>query len=97
MTEGLLKKFEWLCGFYHCTWSYRLRLAKPEDAIYKAAAKSLETPAGSILFVDDKMENIEAARAAGMQAIQYRDHDSFEREMEELGWSELLHPAALSR
>jgi len=96
MTDGLLKKFDWIAGFHHCVWSYRLRVAKPEASIYKAAAKGLDTPPANILFLDDKIENIEAAHAAGMQAIQYRDHDSFELEMEKHGLSSLLHPSALS-
>lgn len=92
MTDGLLKKFEWLCDFHHCTWSYRLRLAKPEEEIYRAAAASLETAPEKILFIDDKAENIEAAQKAGMQAIQYSGHDAFEREMEQRGLAELLRP-----
>lgn len=96
MTEGLLKKFEWICGFHHCVWSYQLRMAKPEEAIYKAAAKGLDTPPANILFIDDKAENIEAARHAGMHAIQYRDHDSFERQMKEQGHSNLLEPVPVS-
>jgi len=96
MTEGLLKKFEWICGFHHCVWSYQLRIAKPEEAIYKAAAEGLDTPLANILFIDDKAENIEAALHAGMHAIQYRDHDSFEREMKEQGHSDLLEPVAMS-
>ncbi|WP_255460937.1 HAD family hydrolase [Edaphobacter albus] len=92
MTEGLLKKFEWLGGFNHCIWSYQLNMAKPEEGIYRAAVKGLETPAGNILFLDDKAENIEAARAVGLQAIQYSDHDAFEREMEERGFATLLKP-----
>jgi putative hydrolase of the HAD superfamily len=96
MTDGLLKKFEWINGFHHCVWSYRLRLAKPEEAIYKAAAEGLSTPTENILFLDDKIENIEAAHHAGMHAIQYRDHDSFEREMKEQGFSELLEPTSVS-
>jgi len=96
MTEGLLKTLPWLNGFYHCTWSYALRLAKPEIAIYQAASAALDTPAVQILFIDDKQENIEAAREAGMQAIQYRDHASFEQEMEERGLGYLLAPAKVS-
>lgn len=96
MTEGLLKKFDWIGDFHHCVWSYRLRMAKPEHAIYRAAAEGLDTPPEKILFLDDKIENIEAARTVGMHAIQYRDHDSFEREMREQGFSDLLNPASVS-
>jgi putative hydrolase of the HAD superfamily len=90
MTDGLLRKFDWLSAFDHCTWSYALHLAKPELAIYQAAAEGLVTPPSRILFIDDKIENIEAAREAGMQAIQYRDHAGFEKEMETRGLDHLL-------
>ena len=90
MTEGLLRKLDWLSAFDHCTWSYSLHLAKPELAIYRAAADGLATPPAQILFIDDKIENIEAAREADMQAIQYRDQAGFEREMEARGLEHLL-------
>lgn len=90
MTEGLLRRFDWLSAFYHCTWSYTLHLAKPELAIYRAAAEGLATPPAQILFIDDKIENVEAARKADMQAIEYRDFSSFEQEMETLGLDHLL-------
>jgi putative hydrolase of the HAD superfamily len=96
MTEGLLRKLDWLCGFYHCTWSYALRLAKPEIAIYRAAAEGLNTPPEHILFIDDKAENIAAAHEAGMQAIQYSDHASFEQEMETRGLGNLLLSSPVS-
>jgi putative hydrolase of the HAD superfamily len=96
MTEGLLRKLDWLGSFYHCTWSYALRLAKPELAIYHFAAEGLHTPPEQILFIDDKLENVTAAQEAGMQAIQYRDHASFEQEMETRGLGYLLIPSAVS-
>ncbi len=96
MTEGLLRKLDWLGGFYHCTWSYALRIAKPELAIYQAAAAGLATPTERILFIDDKPENIAAAKDAGMQAILYSDHASFEREMESRGLGYLLNLSTVS-
>lgn len=92
MTDGLLSKFDWLQDFHHCVWSYRLRVAKPEAAIYQAAAQALATPPEKILFIDDKSENIHAAHQIGMQAIQYADHESFVREMERQGFTSLLKP-----
>jgi putative hydrolase of the HAD superfamily len=92
MTDGLLAKFEWLQDFHHCVWSYRLRVAKPEAAIYQAAAEALATAPSKILFIDDKTENIQAAHQVGMQAIQYSDHESFVREMERQGFASLLKP-----
>ena len=85
MTTGLLKRHEWLNAFDHHTWSYALKLAKPELEIYQAAAKGLDTQPANILFIDDRAENIAAAQVLGMQAIQYTDHTSFEREMRNRG------------
>jgi putative hydrolase of the HAD superfamily len=91
MSTGLLAKFEWLGAFDHCIWSHQLKLAKPEAAIYQHAAEGLRTPPANILFIDDRIENIQAALAAGMQAIQYLDHANFEQQMHDRGLSQLLH------
>jgi putative hydrolase of the HAD superfamily len=81
MSAGLLAKHEWLNAFDHHTWSHALNLAKPEPAIYLHAAEGLRTPPANILFIDDRIENIEAALAVGMQAIHYTTHIAFEQEM----------------
>ncbi|MCL2661249.1 MAG: HAD family phosphatase [Acidobacteriaceae bacterium] len=94
LAEGYLAKFDWLSAFYHCTWSYQLKLAKPDAAIYRSAAEGLKTSPANILFLDDRAENVEAARAVGMQSIQYdyADHAAFEREMQARGLDYLLNP-----
>jgi len=97
MAEGLAAKFDWIGAFDHCTWSHSLKLAKPEAAIYRCAAEGLATDLPEILFIDDKIENIEAAEAVGMQAIQYRlDYPAFEQELRRRNLSSLLNlsPAA---
>jgi putative hydrolase of the HAD superfamily len=91
MAKGLLAKHgDWLNKFNHCTWSHALNLAKPESAIYRHAAEGLSTPPANILFLDDKADNIAAAIAAGMQAIQYTGHAALEREMHTRGLAPLL-------
>jgi putative hydrolase of the HAD superfamily len=97
MSDGLANRFPWLTGFTACTWSHALNLAKPEPAIYTAAAESLRTPPENILFIDDKPENIAAAESVGMQGIQYLDHASFEREMSSRGLAWLLNLTSASR
>ncbi len=98
MTAGLLAKFDWLGSFDHCTWSYALKLAKPEQAIYHSAADGLKTPPANILFIDDRAENVIAARSIGMEAIQYHhaDHSAFEEEMRSRGLGDLLDPTPAS-
>lgn len=90
MADGLLKKYAWLQDFYHRTWSYTLKLAKPEAAIYHRAIAGLETAPAQILFIDDKEENIAAAREAGLQTLHYTTHTAFETEMVARGLGDLL-------
>ena len=71
-------------------------MAKPEPAIFLKAAEALDTPPSLILFIDDREDNVAAAIATGMTAIQYTDHAAFEREMRGLGFSSLLEAGALS-
>ena len=94
MAVGLLEKFDWLGAFDHCTWSHELQLAKPELAIYEHAIQGLDIDPAKILFVDDRAENIAAARESGMQAIQYADHARFVDEMYARGFGHLLHPSS---
>ncbi len=89
---GLRARHLWIEAFDHHTWSHAINLAKPEPAIYRHAAESLHTPPANILFIDDKPENIDAAIASGMQAIQYLDYAAFEREMHSRNLDHLLNP-----
>lgn len=91
MSSGLTARHAWISAFDHCTWSHTLKLAKPEAVIYRHAAEGLRTPPANILFIDDRIENIHAALAAGMQAIQYLDHPNFEQEMSARALGPLLH------
>ena len=90
MANGLLRRHDWLTAFDHCTWSYSLNLAKPEAAIYRHAADGLGTLPGRILFIDDRADNIEAARNFGMQVVQYQNHDQFLNEMHRRSFDALL-------
>jgi putative hydrolase of the HAD superfamily len=90
METGLRARYRWIDDFTHNTWSHSLNLAKPEPAIYRHAAEGLRTPPENILFIDDRIENIEAALAAGMQAIHYTTHNAFEKEMHARNLEHLL-------
>lgn len=51
--------------------SSRMKLLKPSREIFDAAAAEIGLPPSEILFVDDSQKNVEAARAAGWQAVLY--------------------------
>jgi FMN phosphatase YigB (HAD superfamily) len=48
--------------------SFEVGSMKPEEAIYQAAERAANVPAHQILFLDDKSENVEAARARGWKS-----------------------------
>ena len=63
---GLRESFDFLvCSGY-------VGEMKPAPAIYRAAIEISGRPAETALFIDDKAENCEAARASGMQAIHFQ-------------------------
>ncbi len=89
MTAGVLTRMPWLERFDHRIFSHTLKLAKPESEIYHHAIAGLATPPAHVLFVDDRPDNCDAAREAGLQVIQYLHHPTFEQEMESRGWGGL--------
>ena len=93
MEDGIIARFPWINGFAHRTFSHRLGIAKPDERIYRHAITALDKPANAILFIDDRIENIEAARAVGLRAIQYSKHDEFLRAFRDTNFTGLPSPA----
>jgi putative hydrolase of the HAD superfamily len=65
------RTFDWLPRFNVLVWSYQLGMAKPDPAIYRHVLTELGALPEETLFLDDKLVNIEAAQALGMNAIQF--------------------------
>ena len=65
------REFDWLGNFDVLIWSYQLGIAKPDPAIYQHTLEKLGARPEETLFLDDKRVNIEAAKALGMQAIEF--------------------------
>ena len=64
-TPGFMSHFD------HATLSFELGIVKPDRAIYEHAVRGLNVSPGDALFLDDRPENVEGARAAGLQAKLY--------------------------
>jgi putative hydrolase of the HAD superfamily len=92
METGIVERWAWVAGFAHCTFSHRLGIAKPDERIYRNAIAGIGEPAEATLFVDDRIENVRAARAVGLHAIQYTSHEDFLREFDEANFSGLPLP-----
>jgi putative hydrolase of the HAD superfamily len=59
---------------------------KPEPAIYALAAQRFGGAPQSLVFLDDHAPNVEAARAAGWQALHFSDAAQAEADLRERGW-----------
>lgn len=70
--EKLFKKHTEYCDFMQdldgLVVSYMLNIAKPDPAIYRALLERYGLAAEECLFFDDREENVEGARAVGMQS-----------------------------
>jgi putative hydrolase of the HAD superfamily len=51
--------------------SYEVGCAKPDPKIYRICLDMLKVPAASALFVDDRVENLEAASRLGIQTLHF--------------------------
>ena len=72
--------------FDEIVYSAALGVCKPERVFYtNAQARMGVTVAQSILFVDDKAENVDAARAAGWRAMLYRGPESLAKALASWG------------
>jgi putative hydrolase of the HAD superfamily len=88
--EGIVARLPWLANFDHCTWSYELKLAKPDPEIYRKTAEALNAAPEEILFIDDREENIAAAAALGFQTLHYTGQEALNHEMRARGLAWLL-------
>lgn len=61
-------------GCYSC----ELGVAKPDPRFFERAALRIGADVGAVLFVDDRQDNVEAARAAGMPAERWTIDDGHE-------------------
>ncbi|VXC06662.1 HAD-IA family hydrolase [Nocardioides sp. AX2bis] len=60
-------------------YSCDLGAAKPEPAYFERAVERLRDEAAGVLFVDDRADNVEAARSVGLRAEQWHLDDGHDR------------------
>jgi glucose-1-phosphatase len=62
--------------------SYEVGSRKPEAAIYQALTREVKRPPEEILFLDDKISFVEAARSQGLAAWQFRSPQELRQDLE---------------
>lgn len=73
--EAIKSQTDRLDRFDFVTLSYEVHSAKPEPAIYEQCLEGLGIAAEQTLFLDDKIENVQAAELLGIRSIQFVDRD----------------------
>nr|WP_231135285.1 HAD-IA family hydrolase [Motilibacter deserti] len=63
----------WAQSLHTLTFSCDIPAAKPDPAAYVAALDALGAAAEEVVFVDDRAENVEGARAVGITAIHFTE------------------------
>ena len=96
LVPALKETHPFLASFDHCTWSCDLRLAKPDPAIYQHTLEQLDVRPDEALFLDDRKENVAAARSLGIDAIVFENPAQLHAELESRGLAELLPPVAFT-
>lgn len=77
--DSLLNRFDSLV----C--SHEVGAMKPDARFYGRCVEVSGSPAARCVFIDDMPENIEGAKAAGLQAIHFQDAETLRRDLRELG------------
>ena len=73
------------CGVYQpfdpCLISSEIDVRKPDLKAYELLLLKLNLPAGEVIFIDDRAENIEAAKKLGLDGILFKSHQQLEKEL----------------
>src|SRR5258708_11771873 len=69
LRHHLTDSVAWLPRFDHMTFSCDVKMVKPGEAIYRHCVDGLGVAAGDTLFLDDRAENVSAARKIGLHSF----------------------------
>ncbi len=81
----LIEAAGWATPFRHLVFSGDVKLLKPEPEIYAHLLGVLGAAPGDVAFLDDRVENVEGARACGLAALHFTGPAEARLELRELG------------
>ena len=79
------ERFEWLRWFDGVVVSGRVRMVKPEPAIFRHLLGTFGLVASETVFIDDHEPNVIAARDAGIDAIHFQGPEALREALRERG------------
>ena len=65
--------------------SYQLGVRKPDPQAYLKPVQQLSTTADNCLFIDDRLDNCQAANSVGMDAIVFQHAAQLRQELQQRG------------
>ncbi|MCB0834604.1 MAG: HAD-IA family hydrolase [Bacteroidetes bacterium] len=85
LNEHRIRRFELQNYFSLFCSSCYLNLTKPQKEIYETALQITQTDADECVFIDDRAQNVEAARLVGMKAIHYETPEQLREDLQRIG------------
>lgn len=82
----VIRKIGYYDLFHPVLLSYEIGVKKPDPEAFKILLKTLNEPASHVLFIDDRMENVDAAKKLGIDSIQFVSPEQLKKELEERGF-----------
>jgi putative hydrolase of the HAD superfamily len=95
MVQHARHAFQWLDSVNFTTLSAEVRLIKPDPAIYEHCLRGLDVAPSDALFIDDREVNVAAARAMGIDAVQFESLLQLRNELQQAGFPVLPLDASL--
>ncbi len=83
--QTALKEFPFLRLFDGRIVSGEVKLAKPDQRIYQLLLDTYQLNPRESLFIDDRLENVEAARLLGIESVQFVSPRQLERDLIDYG------------
>ena len=84
--EHLEREHACVGWFEDGVFSARVRRIKPEPEIFELAARRFGVPPAQLVFIDDVVENVDAARRCGWNAVRFVDADDCEAQLRRQRW-----------
>jgi putative hydrolase of the HAD superfamily len=88
--ERIVEIFAWVEDFDALVWSYQHGMVKPDAEIYHLAAEKVGVAPEEILFLDDRLENIEGAERVGMHGLQFSTVEQLRKDLTAKGYDAWL-------
>ena len=65
--------------------SYKVKLIKPDEAIYRYLLEEYDINPTEAVFIDDTLVNVEAAKKVSLNAIRFTDRETVQEELRKIG------------